>query len=139
MRLVFLFALLLSFPVFAQNSATISGRIVSEADQQPLPFSEIVLSDAVSEEFISELLSDDAGRFVLEDVPRGNYLVRASGVGFEDTEVDLTVGLVNNILNLGDIALAARLEVEELVVIGCLLYTSPSPRDLSTSRMPSSA
>ena len=26
-----------------------------------------------------------------------------------------------------------------LVVIDCLLYTSPSPRDLSTSRMPSSA
>ena len=25
------------------------------------------------------------------------------------------------------------------VVQGCLLYTSPSPRDLSTSRMPSSA
>ena len=25
------------------------------------------------------------------------------------------------------------------VIIGCLLYTSPSPRDLSTSRMPSSA
>ena len=25
------------------------------------------------------------------------------------------------------------------LVMGCLLYTSPSPRDLSTSRMPSSA
>ena len=25
------------------------------------------------------------------------------------------------------------------LLIGCLLYTSPSPRDLSTSRMPSSA
>ena len=25
------------------------------------------------------------------------------------------------------------------ICIGCLLYTSPSPRDLSTSRMPSSA
>ena len=25
------------------------------------------------------------------------------------------------------------------IIIGCLLYTSPSPRDLSTSRMPSSA
>ena len=24
-------------------------------------------------------------------------------------------------------------------LVGCLLYTSPSPRDLSTSRMPSSA
>ena len=29
-------------------------------------------------------------------------------------------------------------EVEDLQT-GCLLYTSPSPRDLSTSRMPSSA
>ena len=139
MRLVFLFALLLSFPVFAQNSATISGRIVSEADQQPLPFSEIVLSDAVSEEFISELLSDDAGRFVLEDVPRGNYLVRASGVGFEDTEVDLTVGLVNNILNLGDIALAARLEVEELVVIGSAIELEEGVRSFDLSDNFSSA
>ena len=26
-----------------------------------------------------------------------------------------------------------------LSMMGCLLYTSPSPRDLSTSRMPSSA
>ena len=28
---------------------------------------------------------------------------------------------------------------ESVVVKDCLLYTSPSPRDLSTSRMPSSA
>ena len=26
-----------------------------------------------------------------------------------------------------------------MFIMGCLLYTSPSPRDLSTSRMPSSA
>ena len=45
------------------------------------------------------------------------------------------------------IALAAREEAERkqtgLAKVrddqGCLLYTSPSPRDLSTSRMPSSA
>ena len=29
--------------------------------------------------------------------------------------------------------------VIDVFIIGCLLYTSPSPRDLSTSRMPSSA
>ena len=29
--------------------------------------------------------------------------------------------------------------VEHVEAGGCLLYTSPSPRDLSTSRMPSSA
>jgi len=30
-------------------------------------------------------------------------------------------------------------DVEIVMYQGCLLYTSPSPRDLSTSRMPSSA
>ena len=29
--------------------------------------------------------------------------------------------------------------IGSVIVITCLLYTSPSPRDLSTSRMPSSA
>ena len=29
--------------------------------------------------------------------------------------------------------------IEEVEAIGCLLYTSPSPRDATTSRMPSSA
>ena len=34
-------------------------------------------------------------------------------------------------------ALKTRLQIP--LIYGCLLYTSPSPRDLSTSRMPSSA
>ena len=38
----------------------------------------------------------------------------------------------------------AQTRVEQMIaegaeIIDCLLYTSPSPRDLSTSRMPSSA
>ena len=34
---------------------------------------------------------------------------------------------------------ALNIEVENRTDLTCLLYTSPSPRDLSTSRMPSSA
>ena len=34
---------------------------------------------------------------------------------------------------------AFNVAIEEKEVFTCLLYTSPSPRDLSTSRMPSSA
>ena len=33
----------------------------------------------------------------------------------------------------------ARIPAQLLLAFSCLLYTSPSPRDLSTSRMPSSA
>ena len=34
---------------------------------------------------------------------------------------------------------AAYLGLTTTIFLACLLYTSPSPRDLSTSRMPSSA
>ena len=38
-----------------------------------------------------------------------------------------------------NIALRFAFNAEEFIEYACLLYTSPSPRDLSTSRMPSSA
>ena len=44
---------------------------------------------------------------------------------------------------VGDIVATRKYEYQQpkqnLVIRVCLLYTSPSPRDLSTSRMPSSA
>ena len=43
-------------------------------------------------------------------------------------------------LALFNLAIDSKLRGSDLVKIKvCLLYTSPSPRDLSTSRMPSSA
>ena len=42
-----------------------------------------------------------------------------------------------NVSSEGDMPWTKRKKLQ--AVNGCLLYTSPSPRDLSTSRMPSSA
>ena len=55
--------------------------------------------------------------------------------GYNEDEVDQFLDLVEDAL--------AQLQDEnedlQAQVSDCLLYTSPSPRDLSTSRMPSSA
>ena len=51
----------------------------------------------------------------------------------EDTAYSATLGLDDLLQNDSD------LDGDTLTVTTCLLYTSPSPRDLSTSRMPSSA
>ena len=48
-----------------------------------------------------------------------------------DAVRDLHIGL--------DLDLEAAMHIKRLLARSCLLYTSPSPRDLSTSRMPSSA
>eukprot|EP00831_Metopus_contortus_P009277 TRINITY_DN13580_c0_g1_i1.p4 TRINITY_DN13580_c0_g1~~TRINITY_DN13580_c0_g1_i1.p4 ORF type:complete len:138 (+),score=21.28 TRINITY_DN13580_c0_g1_i1:382-795(+) len=50
-----------------------------------------------------------------------NYVLTVEIPGV--TEKDVTITIADN----------------TMTITGCLLYTSPSPRDLSTSRMPSSA
>ena len=57
---------------------------------------------------------------------------------------ELLLDLVDVVLEPGEgvrrlLALGERRQVVHLLLDVCLLYTSPSPRDLSTSRMPSSA
>ena len=48
--------------------------------------------------------------------------------------------LLNEIINeVGMTKRAVKYYEEKGLLSVCLLYTSPSPRDLSTSRMPSSA
>ena len=55
-------------------------------------------------------------------------------------KVDLGIGVYKDEHGNTPIMKAVKLAEESLLKSqACLLYTSPSPRDLSTSRMPSSA
>ena len=66
---------------------------------------------------------------------------------FERTKPHLNVGTIGHVDHGKTTLTAALTKVcaeaqgtgEAIAFDGCLLYTSPSPRDLSTSRMPSSA
>ena len=64
---------------------------------------------------------------------------------FVQREAEITAvlaGLISGepVILVGPPGTAKTMMVETLAkMIDCLLYTSPSPRDLSTSRMPSSA
>ena len=46
---------------------------------------------------------------------------------------------LDDLLAAQTLTVAQADELAQGILAGCLLYTSPSPRDLSTSRMPSSA
>ena len=48
------------------------------------------------------------------------------------------ISLIRNFIP-NNIRIIVQMTIISSLVIICLLYTSPSPRDLSTSRMPSSA
>ena len=69
------------------------------------------------------------------DVLRVEKLAAAAGETVQFNDILMVGGTVGTPLVAG-----AGVQAEVIDQIkGCLLYTSPSPRDLSTSRMPSSA
>ena len=80
--------------------------------------------------------------YELSAMQRRQYYLN-KGINFVDidaTELDRLDQLSENVVSKITLPLGV---VQELIVneqtYCCLLYTSPSPRDLSTSRMPSSA
>ena len=129
-------------------------EIVKNSPQQSISISIEITSDGSFWKISSE--SNDELEILVNCEPSiakifGNSLQSMSIIGFYVTIV-LTIGkLIRSVFN----GLINRVIIDELpnpdplldfcqaVVLArnksCLLYTSPSPRDLSTSRMPSSA
>ena len=67
-----------------------------------------------------------------------NVVIETNGIGYW---VNISLTTFSQIPDQESIKLYTHLQIKEdsHSLYGCLLYTSPSPRDLSTSRMPSSA
>ena len=125
-------------------AATVYGTVTDGTN--PLPNATVKLFDSQGVPY-RQVLTDTEGAYAFTNVPAGTYTVAAAcaghlmspGAGLTLTGGDsLQVPLVcapETTLSLGAIAgLVTSTGLE-----GCLLYTSPSPRDYAASRMPSSA
>ena len=91
---------------------------------------------------VSNAMKQAGGDVTIRYVTAGSYDTSAGTISqsTEDTTVpgvleNVNLSEVNELVQAGD----KRLTIAADDVTTCLLYTSPSPRDLSTSRMPSSA
>ena len=113
MRNFFVFALL----GFVLLSFYMVNDVNADSEQNPV----VLDSEFQIEEFVSGLF-----------VP-----VNMEFIGDDLLVLEKNTGTVRHIQN--NILLDSPVLDVEVSNYGCLLYTSPSPRDLSTSRMPSSA
>ena len=60
-------------------------------------------------------------------------------VAFEEDKIKVAVTKAFLAMESGNAAASERIHTKVNDITGCLLYTSPSPRDATLSRMPSSA
>lgn len=111
--------LLLSAPAHAQVEATVSGQVLDASTGQPVPYASVTARHATDDAVVTGVIADESGRFVVDGLPEGRYLIDASSIGHETAEAELTVGGLNDVYDLGELSLPRLVgPVEEVVVVG---------------------
>jgi hypothetical protein len=120
--LVLLLPLLwLAGPQVAQGQTTgrIDGQLLDAASQQPLPFAGVVLLRASDSTFVMGAQSLESGAFALEKVPFGNYVLKATVVGYRTGRRAVALAAAAPVLHLGPLRLrTAATKLAEVVVQG---------------------
>ena len=99
--------------------------------QLRIPVSLEILADMETPLSVFKKLGNKPFSYLFESVEGGEKWARYSLIGLPSSRVIKVYKNQIKIFNNG--------KIEEEITSSCLLYTSPSPRDVEESRMPSSA
>ena len=89
--------------VAADVKGGVKGFVIDAKSREALEFVNVAVREAGSEEFKSGCSTDMEGRFLVEELPAGKYLVNISFVGYKSIEREVKVE--NSVVNMGRIFL----------------------------------
>ncbi len=103
---------------FGQVSAvTVSGAVKSKSDKSGLPYVNIVLKTGSDSTFVSGTITDEEGRFTLDNIAPATYHLQASFIGYETSTLPLFVGSLSGFLDIPAIELAESATALQEVVV----------------------
>ncbi|WP_201980684.1 outer membrane beta-barrel family protein [Hymenobacter rubidus] len=103
----------------AQNTGRIGGQLLDAATNQPLPFADVLLLRATDSTFVTGAQTLESGAFAIEKVPFGNYVLKATVVGYRIGRRAVTLSAATPGLELGPLRLrTAATKLGEVVVKG---------------------
>ena len=101
--------------LLAQVDATVSGQVIDADTGRPLPFVSVTVTR--DEETVTGVLTSEDGRFIVAGLPEGRYQLQAEFLGYDVTAEAFLIGPLNDIYDLGEIALReSPFPLEEVVV-----------------------
>ena len=103
---------------YAQTSGvSISGLLKNKSDKAVLPYVNIVLKTEKDSAFVSGTVSNEEGRFILNSIKSGSYLLQFSYTGYETKSQSLLVGSLSSFLDIGTIELQQdSKQLQEVIV-----------------------
>lgn len=116
-HLLFLLFLLPCTQGYAQ--VTVSGKITELPDKYPLPYASVSVATKQGGNLVSGAITNEKGRFEVEGIKPGEYLISCSFIGYTTRNIPILIGELNQVLDIGDIGLQpASTAIEEVTVEG---------------------
>ncbi|WP_343703262.1 TonB-dependent receptor [Chitinophaga sp.] len=130
---VLVLLLVLKINLYAQQGkATISGLIRDEGNKATLSFVNVVLRNVKDSSLVTGTISGEDGRFSLQGVGSGNYLLSVSLMGYRPVTQPLLVGHLSNFLDLGNIELERDAKMLDEVTVNARQEIISSKMDKKT-------
>ncbi len=86
-KILFFFAVIISFAAVGQNTGSISGKITDlSEDKEPLIFATVSIKDTNIKE-----QTNFHGNFEISGIPNGTYTLRVGYLGYESKEIQVLV------------------------------------------------
>jgi len=118
-NLMLLILAIVSFKgVYAQEKQSITGKLIEEKSNQPVPFATVALIKTSDSKIIGGVMSDENGVFNISPVFSGNYILKVSNIGYKPETKSIEV-INNGITDAGIILLQdTSIMLKGLVFVG---------------------
>ncbi|MCF8303362.1 MAG: TonB-dependent receptor family protein [Bacteroidales bacterium] len=81
--------LLIAAATYGQKPASVSGRIINQADDDPISFATVALYHSPDSSLVDGVISKEDGWFLIQLVPAGKYYLKVSFVGYQTAILSL--------------------------------------------------
>ena len=85
--------------------------------RQPVEFATVALIDPVTNNPVDGTICDDKGKFVINKIANGNYMLAVSFIGYGSKKYDITISDKKNEIQLGTLDLSPSVEMLNAIVV----------------------
>ena len=101
-----------------KGNARINGTVLDAANQQPIGFATVTLTDPASGKALDGALCDEKGKFSIANIGAGTYQVVISFIGYQTRTLDnVRVANRNAVVNLGELKINTSTQVLKEVTV----------------------
>lgn len=99
--------LICSVSVMAQNNLSLSGKLIESENNEPVPAGSVELLNSKDSTYVAGAITKLDGTFSMQKLSKGNYVIKASYLGYITTYKSVSIDGKQTNLNIGNILMQA--------------------------------